>query len=53
MKNITEVKIELSDSDFIQLALIAHELDITFNELCIQILKDYISNKEKTKCTLK
>ena len=44
-----EVEIELKDGEILDLALMAHERDITLNELIIRILEDYISlieNKE-------
>ena len=44
-----EVEIELKDDEILDLALMAHERDITLNELISNTLKDYISlvkNKE-------
>ena len=44
-----EVEIELKGDKILELALIAHERDITLNELINNILKDYLSlvdNKE-------
>ena len=44
-----EVEIELRDDELLSLALMAHEQDITLNELISNTLKDYISlveNKE-------
>jgi hypothetical protein len=43
------VEIELSDSIFNGLALMAHEKDITFNQLVTEILMEYIQ-KEDIKC---
>ena len=43
------VEIELSDSTFNRLALMAHEKDITFNQLVTEILMEYIQ-KEDIKC---
>ena len=48
-EGIEEVEIELKDDKILELALIAHERDITLNELINNILKDYLSlvdNKE-------
>ena len=44
-----EVEIELKDGEILDLALMAHDQDITLNELINNTLKDYISlvkNKE-------
>ena len=44
-----EVEIELKDDEILDLALMAHDQDITLNELINNTLKDYISlveNKE-------
>lgn len=42
----TAVDIELSDDDFMGVALQAHERDITFNEMINIILKDGIRHAE-------
>ena len=44
-----EVEIELKDGEILDLALMAHDQDITLNELINNTLKDYIplvENKE-------
>jgi len=41
-----EVLIDLSNSDFLKLAMMAHEKDITFNQLCNDILNEYIESTE-------
>ena len=47
-----EVPIELSDADFMALAKMAHEEDITFNQLIGRILKDVIERiKNEKTCT--
>jgi hypothetical protein len=48
MENDTRenVEIDLSDEDFIQIAKLAHERDITFNQMVEEILLKAI-NKEK------
>lgn len=38
-----EVPIELSDAEFTALARMAHERDITFNEMVVEILKEMVS----------
>lgn len=43
------VEIQLSEQDFIRLATIAHERDITFNQLCVDLLKEYIKDNENNK----
>jgi len=42
-----EVEIELSNDVLLKLALLAHENDITLNEMCNKLLKDYIELKKK------
>lgn len=37
-----EIEIDLPDEDFMTIALMAHERDITFNKMCEIILKDYL-----------
>lgn len=39
-----EVTIELTNEEFIILASMAHEQDITFNQLCVNILKESMKN---------
>lgn len=36
------IAIELSDAEFLKLAKMAHEHDVTFNELVNRILRDHI-----------
>lgn len=38
-----EVEVELKDHQIVELALMAHEKNITLNELISRILKEYIS----------
>jgi len=45
-KSPTEVEIDLSNSCFMALAREAHEKNITLNELCRLILRDYIDEEE-------
>ena len=42
--NGTDVKIDLPDDELLQLCLLAHEQDITLNELVNNILREYIDN---------
>lgn len=37
------VEIELSDYEFLVLAKMAHEKDVTFNQFCNTILREHIS----------
>ena len=37
-----EVEIELTDQEFLTLAKMAHDKDITFNQLCNQVLREHI-----------
>jgi bifunctional DNA-binding transcriptional regulator/antitoxin component of YhaV-PrlF toxin-antitoxin module len=46
MKPYTEVEIDFDDETFMKLAKMAHEQDITFNELCNNILRDKICKLE-------
>ena len=46
MKPYTEVEIDFDDETFMKLAKMAHEQDITFNELCNNILSDKICKLE-------
>lgn len=40
-----EIEIDLPDEDFMRIALMAHERDITFNKMCEIILMDYIQRE--------
>lgn len=46
MKKVT-ITIEIPDEMFMALALMAHEQDITFNQLVTNILLEYIEKHEK------
>ena len=46
-ENTVEVEIDISDASFLKLARIAHEKDITLNQLCNNLLKDHIKELEK------
>ena len=37
------VEIEISNNTFMEIALLAHEKDITFNEICERILQSYMN----------
>ena len=41
------IQVELSDEEFLHIARRAHEQDITFNQMVIQILEQYILEQEK------
>jgi hypothetical protein len=43
------VSVDLSDDTFIFLAKMAHKKDITFNQLCNDILRDQLNKLEKAK----
>jgi predicted DNA-binding ribbon-helix-helix protein len=43
-----EIEIELSDKDFLVLAKLAHEKDITFNQLVNNILKEAMEKESDT-----
>lgn len=40
-ENLIEIEIELTDDEFLALAKLAHEKNITFNELVIETLTEY------------
>lgn len=42
-----EVTIDLSDKEFLVLAKMAHEKNITFNQLCVNIIEEHISREMK------
>jgi DNA-directed RNA polymerase subunit RPC12/RpoP/ssDNA-binding Zn-finger/Zn-ribbon topoisomerase 1 len=46
-KQSVDVPIDLSDEDFTTLAKIAHEQDLTFNQLVCNILKEQMEKEEK------
>jgi len=48
MKNDKKIKIDLTDQQFLRIAKKAHELDITFNQLCNKILEDLMKKSKKT-----
>ena len=41
------IQVELSDEEFLHIARLAHEQDITFNQMVIKILEQYILEQEK------
>jgi hypothetical protein len=45
MPDTVNVEIDLSDEDFMELARMAHEQNITLNQLCVNILQAYVDGK--------
>lgn len=45
----SEIEIDITDDEFLRLAKIAHERDITFNQLVEQILTEEIKRVESEK----
>ena len=43
--NTTSIEVDMSDETFMALAKEAHARDITFNELCCEILQAYVDGK--------
>lgn len=41
-----DIEVDLNDSTFMQLAQIAHERDITFNQLCNEIIKEELDRSD-------
>ena len=46
-KGFENIEIDLTDEQFIFLAKMAHEKDITFNKLCNDMLREYIDKIDK------
>ena len=44
--NMKTITIELEDAELFQLMLLAHDRDITLNQLCANIFKEYIDNSK-------
>jgi outer membrane cobalamin receptor len=42
-----QIEVEFSDDDLLEYMKLAHKLDITFNELIVQAVKNMIENNEK------
>jgi hypothetical protein len=43
--NLVDVQVDLSEDTILKLAMEAHKQNITLNDLCINILQDYIDGK--------
>ena len=41
------VQVDLTDEEFLHIAKLAHEQDITFNQMVAKILEQYILEQEK------
>ena len=46
-EEMVDVEIDITDETFLKLAKMAHEKDITFNQLCNEILREQIEQLEK------
>jgi hypothetical protein len=44
-----EIQLELEDETFLGLAKLAHKKNITFNDLVVQIMQEYIEDRKKDK----
>lgn len=44
-----EIQLELEDETFLGLAKLAHKKNITFNDLVVQIMQEYIEGRKKDK----
>jgi len=44
-----EIQLELEDETFLGLAKLAHKKNITFNELVVNIMQEYIEDRKKDK----
>lgn len=45
--NMEEIEVDLTDAEFLKVAKMAHERDITFNEMVNRILEWYLSELEE------
>ena len=43
-----EVEIDISNETFFKIAKLAHEKDITFNQMCVDILKEHIEELDES-----
>jgi hypothetical protein len=48
-EEMEEVEIDISDETFLNIAKLAHEKDITFNQMCRDIIKEAIEKEENSK----
>jgi hypothetical protein len=46
-EQLTDVEVDLSEDSFLAIAKMAHERRITFNQMCIDLIKDALDRKEK------
>lgn len=46
MQNYETIEIEIDDDVFIAIAKMAHEKNITFNEMAIEILKEQLKKEQ-------
>lgn len=46
-EKLINVEVDLSDETILKLALLAHDRDITLNQMCNALLKDYIQEHER------
>lgn len=42
----SEIEVDLTDEEFLQVARLAHEHAITFNDMVVEILKAYIEEQD-------
>lgn len=49
MDNRKEIEIELTDEEFLKIAMLAHEKDITFNKMVEIMLDEFIKEQEHGK----
>ena len=49
MDNREEIEIELTDEEFLRVAKMAHDRDITFNKMVEIILDEFIKEQERGK----
>lgn len=48
-----QVEIDISDENFMKLAKMAHEQNITLNQLCVNLLQEYVDGKIELPQTVK
>ena len=52
-EEMVEVEVNFTDDEFMRLALMAHKQDITFNQLCVNILEEVMKDPEKVEAIAK
>ena len=46
-EKMVEIEVDLTDEEFLHVAKMAHENDITFNEMVVRILEEHIKYRQE------